>query len=123
MSVPKDTCLQCGKTREEAKDYWNQPCATATGYEVIEGLDEWDRHHWRDWSDTELKRHGLHPSLWDANRRTDIYNLEFPARESHCIDHGHTYPKPWHPPMHKWLLDALPPDICTVCYETKEDTK
>ena len=123
MSEPKDTCLQCGQSREEVKRN-DTYCATVTGYEVVEGLDEWDRHHWRDWSDADLKRHGIHPSLWAEHRRTGIYDLEFPARESHCMANGHTYPRPWHPPMHRDLLDMYPADLCLVCYTTKaEETR
>lgn len=108
-------CLQCGQTREEVKKYGTF-CATLSGYEAVEGQDEWDRHHWRDWSNAELKRFGIHPSLWEANRRTGIYSLEGPIRTSSCMKNGHTYPKPWHPPMPGWLLDALPKDVCTTCY-------
>lgn len=105
MSLSLDTCLQCGQTRAEVKAN-NTYCATVTGYEVVETLDEWDRHHWRDWSDKELERHGLDPSMWDANRRTGIYDLEWPARESHCLLNGHREPNP------EWFGA----DICPVCY-------
>lgn len=109
-------CLQCGQTKALVKREGTY-CATVEGYEYVETRDEWERHHWRDWSNTELERHGLHPSLWDENRRTNVYDLEFPARASHCMENGHTYPKPWHPPMAKWKLDAFPADLCMCCYE------
>lgn len=120
MSRPEDVCLQCGQSRVEVKVNGTF-CATVTGYEVIETLDDWDRHHWRDWSDAELRRHGIDPSLWEQHRRTDIYDLEWPERKSHCMKNGHTYPRLWHPPMHKWLMDAHPPNRCVICYETKGD--
>lgn len=105
MSEAIDTCLQCGQSRAEVKAN-DTYCATVTGYETIETLDEWDRHHWRDWSDAELKRHGLDPSKWNAHRRTGIYDLEWPARESHCLRVGHTEPD----------ADWAGVDVCPVCY-------
>lgn len=87
--VPENTCLQCDKTREEVKDYFNSPCATATGYEVVETLDEWDRHHWRDWSAMELNRMGIHASFYENNKRTNIYDLEFVIMQSICLKEGH----------------------------------
>lgn len=123
VARPRDVCLQCGKTRTEVKDRYNFPCATATYGEYVEGLDDWPRHHWRDWSDAELKRHGLTESRFEDNRRTDIYDLEFPARSSHCERKGeHTYPRPWHPPMHRDFLEMYwgVEDMCLICYETKE---
>lgn len=119
MSRAKDTCLQCGQTREEVKREGTF-CATITGYEVIETKDEWERHHWRDWSDAELKAQGIHPSLWDANRRADIYDLEWDARASLCMERGHRYFH-WHPPMHLDRLSLHPPNVCTVCYETRTE--
>lgn len=108
-------CLQCGQTKYQVKRE-RTFCATVTGHEVVETQDEWSRHHWRDWSDAELTKHGIHPSLWDENRRTNVYDLEFPARVSHCMENGHTHPKPWRPPMAAWKLDAFPADLCLVCY-------
>lgn len=117
---PRDECLQCGQSRAQVKA--NGPyCATVTGYEYVETLDEWDRHHWRDWSDAELKRHGLLPEQYDEHRRTNIYDLEFPARAAHCKEHGHSYPKAWHPPMHRDLLSMYSgmEHVCMCCYETR----
>ena len=105
MSQPVDNCLQCGQTRAEVKAN-DTFCATVTGYEVIETNDEWERHHWRDWSDAELRRHGIEPSLWNAHRRTDIYGLEFPFRESICIREGHSEPVP----------DYWDEHTCPCCY-------
>lgn len=118
MSVPKDTCLQCGQTRAQVRQEGTS-CGTTEGYEVVEMLDEWARHHWRDWSDAELKAQGIHPSLWEENRRTDFYDLWLPHRRSHCMQNGHKYPRPWHPPMHRDRLDMFPPDTCLTCYEKR----
>lgn len=126
MSEPRstDVCLQCGKTRAQVKEPYNSPCATATGYEVVEGLDDWDRHHWRDWSDAELARFGLTPSRFERNRRTDYYALEFEARASHCEREGHhSYPPPAKPPLSHDEMDMYrgAEDYCQVCYEKKGD--
>lgn len=120
MSESKDTCLQCGRTREEVR-WESTSCGVTSDYDVFDLLDEWDRHHWRDWSDAELAAQGIHPSLWDANRRTGIYDLEWPALASMCIENGHRYPNPWHPPMHLDALKMFPPDDCLVCYETRTE--
>ena len=117
-------CLQCGQTREEVRR--NQTyCATTTGYEVVETLDEWDRHHWRDWSDMELERAGLLPGQYEAHRRTNVYDLEWPAREAACERRGHhNYPPAWHAPMHRDLLEMYRgmEHVCMTCYyyEKKE---
>lgn len=86
--VAKDCCLQCGKSREHVKDYFNSACATETGYECIEGLDEWPKHHWRDWSDKQLAAIGVLPEAFDRHRRDSIYDLEYVV----CDDtvRGHT---------------------------------
>ena len=88
MNKPKDTCLQCNQTRAQVKTEGTY-CATVSGYEVVETRDEWDRHHWRDWSDTEFRRMGIKPRFWDEHRRTNIYGLKFVMLESYCDDHGH----------------------------------
>lgn len=105
MSVAIDACLQCGESRESVKrnKYF---CATLTGYETVEVQDEWERHHWRDWSDAELRGMGIEPHLWNANRRTHIYNLEFVIAESHCYREGHREPDP----------EYSGKDHCPVCW-------
>lgn len=87
--VAIDVCLQCGKCREQVRDYFDSPCATATYGEYVEGLDDWLRHHWRDWSDADLAKYGLPESWWNTNRRTDYYDLEFAWREATCQEQGH----------------------------------
>lgn len=88
--VPIDTCLQCGKTREEVKDYYNSPCATASYGETVEGLDDWDRHHWRDWSNKTLLAIGIFPEYFAEYRREDYYALPYAACEH--TKRGHAYP-------------------------------
>lgn len=90
MTEPKDVCLQCGKSREEVKKPFNWPCATESGYEVIETLDEWDRHHWRDWSDNDLGAAGILPEFYDEHRRDNIYTLPYAECEHHV--RGHVFP-------------------------------
>jgi hypothetical protein len=79
---------------------------TVSGYETPEIQDEWERHHYRDWSDSELSREGLHPDQFDEYRRAHIYTLEFPAREAWCRQEGHF-------PID---LEYSGPDICPGCY-------
>lgn len=107
--VAADVCLQCGKSRTAVKDRYNSPCATATGYEVVETQDDWDRHHWRDWSDAELRAQGVHESLWASNRRTDFYSFEYVWRESECIRKGHV--------VLPYDADFSVPGRCDRCYE------
>lgn len=87
MSVAIDCCLQCGKSRAQVKDYLDSPCATASGYEVVEGLDDWPRHHWRDWSDRELAGFMVLPEAFHKYRRASFYDFEWVD----CADsvHGH----------------------------------
>lgn len=88
--VPRDRCLQCGKSRRQARDPYDRICATATGYEVVEMLDEWDRHHWRDWSDTELAQVGILPEFYDEHRRDSWYDLPYAPCEH--TSSGHRLP-------------------------------
>lgn len=82
MSVKVDECLQCGKSRAQVRDWFDSLCATAEGYETVETLDEWPRHHWSDWSDTELTRNGILPRAFEKHRRSSIYDLPYAA----CAD-------------------------------------
>ena len=107
IQVPVSQCLQCGKSREQVKDYYDRPCATATGYETVETLDEWDRHHWRDWSDRELEAAGIVPEFYDQHRRDDFYALPYAPCEHQT--QGHTYPTETDPDM------GLRPDQCLGC--------
>lgn len=64
-----DVCLQCEQSRAEVKA--NKTfCGLVEGYEYQELVAEWDRHHWRDWSDKELAGMGVLPEAFDKHRRT-----------------------------------------------------
>ncbi|MSS84512.1 hypothetical protein FYJ24_06985 [Actinomycetaceae bacterium WB03_NA08] len=117
MSVPVGTCLQCDQSRETVKSEKTY-CATVTGYECVETQDEWPRHHWRDWSDKELSGAGLHPSLWDQHRRTNIYDLEWPARTSRCMEKGHIYPDLTNTENREFYRGME--HVCMCCYESKD---
>lgn len=88
--MDEDVCLQCSKTRAETRDPFNAICATASGYEVVETLDEWDRHHWRDWSDSELSYYGILPEYYEEHRRDVIYDLPYAPCEH--TERGHNIP-------------------------------
>lgn len=74
MFISQDACLQCGESREkiEKENYF---CVTITGYETPEVDDEWEEHHYGDWTDEELTEFRIHPKLWDENRRTEYKTL------------------------------------------------
>lgn len=79
--IPVDTCLQCGCTRQQVKDE-NLVCGILGGYEYREVEVEFDKHHWRDWSNTELSRYGIKPAAYEKYRRAswaDLGSLE-------CVD-------------------------------------
>ena len=105
MSLRENTCLQCEQSREAVRRnrYF---CATVSGYWVVETDEEWDQHHWRDWSDAELRRLKIEPSLWNANRRTPWRDLEFAILESICMRNGHIEPD----------LEMSGPDHCPRCW-------
>lgn len=113
MSEPKDVCLQCNQTRTQVKAEGTY-CATTTGYEVVETQDEWDRHHWCDWTDAEFRRMGIKPRFWDEHRRTNIYDLELVMQESYCDDHGHVGPTNTQDPESFYY--GVPGDLCVRCY-------
>lgn len=105
MSIKEGSCLQCHESKESVKanKYF---CATVSGYEYREVDQEWDKHHWRDWSDAELRSFGIHPDLWDANRRTDHDSLQYVWMESECMREGHREPE----------LEWSGPDRCPRCF-------
>ena len=105
MGLPTNVCLQCEESREAVKAE-KLFCGLVGGYEYREVYAEWDKHHWRDWTDAELKDAGLTPSRWNANRRTSVTDLEWPARESWCEVEGHF-------PIN---LEHSGPDRCPWCY-------
>lgn len=113
IGEPRNVCLQCGETREvvKAKGY---TCATLSGYETVEVDEEWDQHHWRDWSDSELDRIGVSPHRRGENRRTSWVNMEFVVRESICDQQGHVYPEDTDDADS--LYFGEPKDLCVRCY-------
>ena len=82
-----DTCLQCGQTRAGVKRD-ETFCGVEEGYEHMELGAEWPRHHWRDWSNTELNQAGINPDVWDSYRRVSVFAFDYPP----CADRqrGHT---------------------------------
>lgn len=110
--VAIDRCLQCGKSREQVKDYYDSRCATATYGETVEGLDDWDRHHWRNWSNKSLLGAGILPQYFDEHRRDDVYSLQYAPCEH--TKWGHTYPKGNEA---DWGLST---DQCVHCGHRKE---
>src|SRR5690606_22983548 len=114
-AVPKDRCLQCGKSREQVKNYFDSPCATASGYEVVEGLDDWERHHWRDWSDAELRRSGIKPEFFNEHRRDDWYDLPYAPCEH--TGRGHSFPER-DEYFEKWLMEER--GVCRACGKREE---
>lgn len=107
--LPKDTCLQCGQSREEvrANDTY---CATVSGYEYEEVDAEWDRHHWRDWSDAELRGYIL-PEFFEQHRRDSMQDLGYAPCDH--TERGHMYPERDDP---EWGLKV---DQCMECGHTK----
>lgn len=81
MSVPIRSCLQCEQSPAEVKRY-ETICGIEGGYEYRELEHEWPRHHWRDWSDAELKRAGILPHAYDRYRRESLLTLGYAA----CTD-------------------------------------
>lgn len=76
--LPKDTCLQCGQTRAQVKEK-RTICATVGGYKYVEIMDEWPKHHWRDWSDEELG--SINPEHRGLYRRADLHEIQYAACE------------------------------------------
>lgn len=106
MPKPIDTCLQCGETRATVAAE-ELSCGIMDGYEQPELMAEWPRHHWRDWSDAELRGMGIEPEFWDEHRRTSIHALESPIRRSICSREGHL------PRDHRELFGG---DCCVRCW-------
>lgn len=111
-------CLQCGLTREEAKgDY----CITLSDSDYDQSETDWEQHHWRDWSNKSLKEAGIHPSLWEANRRASLYELERLSRVSYCLKKGeHEYINIWLPLTDTDLIDCHQEIFCIRCYKSKD---
>ena len=109
MSVPMGSCLQCGQSREEVRI--NQTiCGIEEGYEYRELIAEWPRHHWRDWSDAELRRSGIKPEFFSEYRRWSISSLPYAACDH--TERGHMFPTE-DVYFGEYLLD--PKGVCYMC--------
>jgi hypothetical protein len=82
-NFPKDTCLQCGKTRSEVREAGTGYCFLESGFEG----DEWDKHRWQDWPEKVIEANGVLPEYWPLYRRVSVYDFEYIACE-HSVD-GH----------------------------------
>lgn len=102
MSVPVGTCLQCHQSRKEVKAN-NTYCATVDYFGECQ--EEWERHHWRDWSDAELRQIRVLPEFMGLYRRTSIEDLQFVD----CSHQGREH-TPWDGD------DGPPPYICVGCW-------
>lgn len=78
-----DTCLQCGQTKAEVREKGTY-CALEGGFES----DEWENHHWRDWSDEELSFTGLLPEFFALYRRVSIFDCQWPSCEHSKLGHN-----------------------------------
>ena len=85
-SEPVGTCLQCGQTREQVKAN-DTICGIEGGYEYVELVAEWPKHHWRDWSDKELDGAKIRPEFWDRYRRASVSYFEWTACEHSTFGH------------------------------------
>lgn len=114
MGLPIGTCLQCEQTREQVKRY-ETICGIEEGYEYRELAYEWPKHHWRDWSDAELKRAGVKPEFYDLYRRDSISTLGYVACDHH--ERGHNFAKK-DVYFDKWLMHEQ--GVCMDCGKRKE---
>ncbi|KQO98571.1 hypothetical protein [Leifsonia sp. Leaf264] len=89
--LPEGTCLQCEQTRDEVRRE-HTICGIEGGYEYRELIEQWDRHHWRDWSDAELRTFGIREERWADIRRLILADLDWVAVEERCARDGHTPP-------------------------------
>lgn len=105
MSVPIDTCLQCDQTRAtvKANDYY---CATVDYYGECQ--EEWPRHRWADWTDTELARLGVLPEFMHLYRRHNERDL---LQFIDCTHRGRE-----HTPWDGNPDDGPPPYVCIACW-------
>lgn len=116
MALPIDTCLQCEQSREEVSV--NETiCGIEEGYEYRELVAEWPRHHWRDWSDAELRRGGIKPEFFDLYRREPISTLQYVACDHH--ERGHVFPKE-DAYFGEYLLNEK--NVCMACGKRKGET-
>lgn len=112
--LPIGFCLQCEQSREEVKTH-QTICGIEDGYEYRELVAEWPRHHWRDWSDTELKAAGIKPAFFDEYRRRSASRLHYAACDH--FERGHDFPS-----VDVYFDECLiePKDICRRCSAKKD---
>lgn len=87
----EDVCLQCGQSRAQVKRD-ETFCGIVSGYEYKELEMEWPRHHWRDWSDAELRNMRISEHRWNGARRMLVGDLEWEMIASLCDRDGHREP-------------------------------
>lgn len=108
--LPEDTCLQCNQSRARVKRD-DTICGIESGYEYRELEMEWPRHHWRDWSDTELRAMRITGHRWSRLRRAPLADLEWEIVESICDREGHR-----EPPADGDEFEWFAPGRCGRCY-------
>ncbi|AYN55833.1 hypothetical protein PP635_gp54 [Arthrobacter phage Auxilium] len=78
--------MQCEQSRAEVKAK-NTICGIVSGYEYVELDHEWPRHHWRDWSDAELRQTHLLPERYDQFRRARLADIQYAPCEDTKVGH------------------------------------
>lgn len=111
--LPVGTCLQCEQTREEVRRE-GTICGIEDGYEYRELVAEWPRHHWRDWSDAELRDISEHRRA--LLRRAPTGEVKWAEIESICDREGHRTP-PVEDADELWC----PPGRCVRCFADTEE--
>jgi len=94
--VAADVCLQCGETRG-AVAAEELICGIMSGYEQPELEYEFARHHWRDWSNAELRAFGIPEDRFDRYRRLDWQSFRWVLPGIRCELEGHTEPSDFAP--------------------------
>ena len=114
--VPIGICLQCEQSREEVRIH-QTICGIEEGYEYRELVAEWPRHHWRDWSDAELKQAGIRPEFFNEYRRCSALILPYAACDH--LERGHHFST-----KDIYFGDCImyPKDVCRDCGAKKADT-
>lgn len=72
-------CLQCGETSSSIKAQGIVLCGVVEGYYEPELVEEWPRHRWVDWRDSDLARFGVKPDAYDRHRRTPALTFQWIA--------------------------------------------
>lgn len=85
--MPDRECLQCGETPASIKRQGIVLCGIVSGYYEPELSEEWPRHRWADWRDSELRRFGVKPEAFDRHRRTPALHFQWIACDDTVIGH------------------------------------